>query len=54
MRWGTPPAQLAWHEASCEEMIEALERVGGSDALDLLTYDLDPLVQQIVVMALTL
>ena len=30
------------------EMIEALELVGGPDALDLLTYDLDPLVQQIV------
>ena len=30
------------------EMIDALERVGGSDASDLLTYDLDPLVQQIV------
>ena len=26
----------------CGEMIEALERVGGPDALDLLTYDLDP------------
>ena len=47
--WGTPLGlNLPGMRLHVSEMIEALERVGGSDALDLLTYDLDPLVQQIV------
>ena len=47
--WGTPLGlNLPGMRLRVSEMIDALERVGGSDALDLLTYELDPLVQQIV------
>ena len=47
--WGTPLGlNLPGMRLRVSEMIEALELVGGPDALDLLTYVLDPLVQQIV------
>jgi hypothetical protein len=47
--WGTPLGlNLPGMRLRVSEIIDALERVGGSDALDLLTYELDPLVQQIV------
>lgn len=47
--WGTPLGlNLPGMRLRVSEMIEALERVGGPDALDLLTYDPDPLVRQIV------
>ena len=47
--WGTPLGlNLPGMRLEVREMIEALERVGGSDASDLLTYDHDPMIQRIV------
>ena len=47
--WGSPLGlNLPGMRLDVNEMIRALERVGGTDALNLLTYDEDPLIKRIV------